>query len=111
MQYGDFAEVYDRLMVPDFDYDAWASYIGLIFSKFSSGENTVKNVLDCACGTGLLTVKLQKSGYNMTGLDVSDEMLNIASENARSAGVRIPFVKMDMCSLAMHRQQDALIST
>lgn len=108
MQYGGFAEVYDRLMVPDFDYEAWANYIHRLLHKHSE---PVKNVLDCACGTGLITARLAKLGYNMTGVDMSEEMLARASENARSAGVKIPFVKMDMCALHLHRPQDAIIST
>jgi len=36
------------------------------------------NVLDVGCGTGNFSIKLAKLGCNVTGIDISDNMLNIA---------------------------------
>ena len=108
MQYGGFAQVYDRLMLSDFDYEDWAQYIHGILTHHANG---VQTVLDCACGTGLLTIRLAKMGYRLTGLDISEEMLEQAAQNSRDAGVIIPFVRMDMCQIAVHRPVDAILST
>ena len=37
-------------------------------------------VCDLACGTGNITIPLAKRGYDMTGVDISEDMLNIARE-------------------------------
>ena len=39
------------------------------------------SVLDLGCGNGTLTKELKDSGYNVQGIDQSDELLSVASEN------------------------------
>lgn len=101
--YGGFAEVYDQLM-SDVDYDAWAAYL-ISLAGLSSGH-----IAECACGTGQLSVRFSAAGLHVTGLDLSDDMLRVAAENARRAGKRIAFVRQDMCNLALHRPVDAVIA-
>lgn len=60
-------------------------------------------VTDCACGTGEITLRLARAGHIMTGVDISGDMLRIASEKARRAALKIPFVEQDMRKLALHR--------
>ena len=73
--YGDFAVLYEKLQ--DIDYEAYADYVEKIFEK----ENIKPElVLDLACGTGTLTSILAKRGYDMIGIDMSFEMLDIARE-------------------------------
>ena len=43
------------------------------------------NVLDVACGTGDMVVELAKRGCNVTGVDISEEMLNIARQKTESS--------------------------
>ena len=105
--YTAFASVYDRLM-NNVDYDKWAQHYAYLLS--SAGVKSGR-VCECACGTGSLTVRLAKCGYQMTGVDLSQEMLSVAVEKARGAGVSVPFVKQDMCLLQLHRRQDAILCT
>ena len=105
--YTAFASVYDRLM-QDVDYDAWAAHYARLLS--AAGVKTGR-VCECACGTGSLTVRLRRLGYQMTGVDLSQEMLSIAAQKARDGGLTIPFVRQDMCRLALHRRQDAVLCT
>ena len=105
--YQAFASVYDRLM-NNVDYDKWAQHYAYLLS--SAGVKSGR-VCECACGTGSLTVRLAKLGYQMTGVDLSQEMLSVAVNKARAAGVNIPFVKQDMCKLELHRRQDAVMCT
>jgi len=105
--YTAFATVYDRLMV-DVDYPAWAAFYETILSLYGIRGG---KVCECACGTGSLTIPLAQKGFQMTGVDLSEEMLFEASQKARRAGAMIPFVRQDMRALRLHRQMDAVLCT
>ena len=47
----------------------------------------------------------------MTGVDLSQDMLWIASQKARAQGLAIPFVRQDMRRLLLHRPMDAVLAT
>lgn len=102
--YEKFADVYDRLMA-DVNYEHWASYY-LELARLHGVE--VRRAADCACGTGNLTLCLAAYGVQMTGLDISVDMLRIAGEKARARGMQIPFVRQDISKLLLHRPMDAL---
>lgn len=105
--YTAFASVYDRLM-RDVDYQTWAAHYAYLLSGAG-----IKNgrICECACGTGSLTLPLSTMGYTLTGVDLSNEMLGIASSKAKEAGLTIPFVRQDMTKLTLHRRQNAVLST
>ena len=105
--YGEFAQVYDRLM-DDVDYDAWAAHYAHLMGLCA---RPVKRVAECACGTGSLTVRLARMGYEMTGLDLSQAMLERAAEKARHAGVRVTLARQDMRGLTLGRRVDAVLCT
>ncbi len=74
--YTAFAYVYDELM-DNVPYDEWAQYlIGLL------KENGVESGLVCelGCGTGQMTRRLAEAGYDMIGIDLSEDMLEVARE-------------------------------
>lgn len=102
-QYSRFAAFYDMFM-DDVDYDGWAKYIAELIGKPCS------TVLECGCGTGEITLRLKKLGFDITGSDISHDMLEVASEKARRNGLRIPFVRMDMRFITLHRQADCVIA-
>ncbi|OPJ56425.1 class I SAM-dependent DNA methyltransferase [Alkalithermobacter paradoxus] len=94
-QYEDFAFIYDELM-NEVDYNEWTNYIESIYKK----ENVkVKNILELACGTGNLTIPLAKRGYNVVGIDISEEMLSIAREKINKEGLDIVLLNQDMTQL------------
>lgn len=106
--YDDFASVYDTLM-DDYDYDAWsAHYLSLIRS--GDGKLPMRAV-ECACGTGSLTVRFAKAGMRMTGVDLSPAMLRRAEEKARRWGIEAMFVRQDMRRLAVTRRVGAVMCT
>ncbi len=105
MQYGKFAALYDKLMA-DVDYGAWADYVAKFIKPGSS-------VLECACGTGEISLRLAAKGYSVTATDVSEEMLAVAAEKQRRAGLAMSslrFVRMDMRSLSVHKKVDCVLS-
>ena len=103
--YAGFAAFYDMLM-DDFDYPAWADY----YMKLLAAEGVQPTSLcDCACGTGSLSIEFARRGIRVTGADLSGEMLEIAQEKARRAGVRGMFVREDMTKLTLPRPVDAIV--
>lgn len=102
--YHDFASVYDRLQ--DTDYERFADYYEEIFKKFGCKPELI---VDLACGTGNITLPLAKRGYDMIGIDLSVEMLNIAREKAVIAGQDILFLNQDMTEFELYGTVDAVV--
>ena len=75
----------------DCGYDRWFSYLTDQLSRFSLSSG-----LDVGCGGGWFTRAFQKYGYQMTGLDVSAEMLDFAQETSMKAGVRSEYILGDI---------------
>ena len=74
--YTSFAQVYD-LFMDNVPYDEWCAYICETLKKHGIADGPV---LDLGCGTGELTRRLAACGYDMTGVDVSVDMLQKAME-------------------------------
>lgn len=100
-QYGKFATLYD-LFMEGTDYDTWAQYLASFIEKGSK-------IVECGCGTGEITIRLKKLGYEIIGVDISEAMLSAASKKACRKGLNIQFVQMDMCKLVLHRPVDCVI--
>lgn len=98
--YGRFAEVYDALMT-DIPYD---DYIRWVEKHAPSAQ--YKKLLDIGCGTGTLTSKFASSGYEVSGLDLSEEMLMIASQRLIEQGYNVPLYCMSMDELEGFEELD-----
>lgn len=106
MIYRDFASVYDELM-SDAPYDDWLNWVDGALK--AAGKKT-GSVLDLACGTGELSIRLAKKGYDVTGIDFSEEMLSVAIQKALSQKLSIDFYFQDMRDLAGHENRfDAVV--
>ena len=86
------AAYYDRIM-EDIDYAAWCEFYKTCFEKHGA---SVQKILDLACGTGSITVPMAQMGYEMTGIDLSSEMLALAQKKAEDAHVRIRFSEQNI---------------
>ena len=100
MSYETFAFVYDEVM-DDSLYDQW-----LAFSKRYLPANIT--VLEMACGTGALAVALANTGYEVTALDLSEEMLMMASKRAAEEEATVQFVQGNMLDLSEMGQYQAI---
>lgn len=80
-------------------------------SSLQNGADVPRStlVLDCACGTGTLTCLLAQRGYDMTGVDISREMLQTASENAAESGLDILWLCQDMRKINMYGSYAAVL--
>ena len=54
-----------------------------------------KRILDIGCGTGRHSIELAKRGYTVRGIDLSEQMLSKARENAKAAKVNVDFRQSD----------------
>ena len=78
------AKVYDKLNA-DIDYGAWADFIEKCFAKYLTAKPEI--VLDLACGTGRMTRELAARGYDMIGVDGSEDMLSEAMYSYEREGI------------------------
>ncbi|MBQ2810290.1 MAG: class I SAM-dependent methyltransferase [Clostridia bacterium] len=83
-QYSSIAGAYDALNA-DFDYSAYAKYIDSQIKKHQKCDTSL--VLDLACGTGKMTFLLREMGYDMTGVDISEDMLSCARDISYEMGI------------------------
>lgn len=97
---------YDALMY-DVDYGKWADYIIKLLCL--GGIQKGASLLDAACGTGNISLKLYKAGYNVIASDSSENMLNMATDKFKKAGADIPVINQDIRSIALHKKADAVI--
>ena len=76
------------------------------FIEKEIGYNKDLKILDIGCGTGRHSIELTKRGYHVTGVDLSDSMLQKAQENAQRQQVQVTFVKQDARSLPYKSEFD-----
>ncbi len=109
--YDSFAGVYDQLM-DDVDYESWAAYYrSLLLNGEKRKPAELGRVIECACGTGNLTVRLARMGFRMLGLDNSVQMLREAEKKMRAFGVNCPLVAQDMRKLEVPGAAYAVLCT
>ena len=96
--YTAIARVYDKLN-KEIDYAAWADFFEACFDRFLPRRPSL--ILDLACGTGSMTLSLASRGYDMIGVDGSEDMLSEAF--MRNEG-RFPilFLQQDMRSFELY---------
>ena len=102
--YRDFARVYDEFMEQT-PYDEWLLNILNIFKEYKIDKDA--QVLDLGCGTGKMARKLAREGYQVTAVDNSMDMLEIAASEEDD---HILYVLQDMVSLELPQQVDAAVS-
>lgn len=100
--YCDFAEAYDALTF-NVPYDDLCEYYSRIIKEMTSGTR----VLDIGCGTGNLTVRLAKAGFELVGMDASEDMLMYAAQKSSE----VMWICRSMDSREFGVQADAVIST
>ena len=103
--YQSFAAVYDTFM-DNVDYDGWSRRIVSLLQKEGIAGGLV---LDLGCGTGNMTMRLARAGYDMIGVDLSEEMLQIAQEKKEEEGFDILYLQQDMCEFELYGTVGAVI--
>lgn len=99
MIYQTFAKLYDDLFDSEL-YLEWRSFVEQRVDRKDAP------LLELACGAGRLAVLLSQAGYDVTGFDLSEEMLSLADQHAREAEVTLPLIQgnmMDLSDLATYQ--------
>ena len=95
--YTSFAQVYD-LFQDNIPYEEWADYLKSLLNEYGVKDGLV---LDLGCGTGSITELLAKAGYDMIGVDNSEDMLEIAMDKRGRSGLDILYLLQDMRELSL----------
>lgn len=104
--YTGFAAVYDMFM-DNIPYEAWSGYLTELLREYGVKDGLV---LDLGCGTGTLTRLLADRGYDMIGVDISDEMLEIAMEKQADKPDGILYLQQDMREFELYGTVRAVVS-
>ena len=104
--YEALAASYDALTY-DIAYDETLEFMESILQKLGK---TPETVLDLACGTGSMSIRLARRGYRVTGVDISQEMLTAAYGKAMELeGERPLFVCQSMQELELPEPVDLTV--
>ena len=104
--YGEFARVYD-LFMDNIDYEKWADYIQKHLEEQGIRDGLV---LELGCGTGTMTGLLAQKGYDMIGVDNSEEMLAEAMEKKMESDQDILYLLQDMQEFELYGTVRAVVS-
>lgn len=104
--YSAFARYYDELTA-NIDYVKRGEYFHSLIKKF--GKTDGKILLDLACGTGSISEVMSELGYDVIGVDNSDEMLGIAIEKKFDKGLNIQYLCQDMRKIDMFGTVDVTV--
>lgn len=104
--YSVFARYYDELTA-NINYRKRAEYFHTIIQKFKTTKENI--LLDLACGTGSISEEMAKLGYDVIGVDYSEEMLGIAIEKKFNSGLPIQYLCQDMRDIDMFGTIDVTI--
>lgn len=104
--YTGFAAVYDMFM-DNIPYGEWCTYLEDILKEYGVEDGLV---LDLGCGTGKLTRLLAGDGYDMIGVDISEDMLEIAMEHQAEEGGEILYLLQDMREFELYGTVRAVVS-
>ena len=110
--YTNFASVYDTFMDQE-PYGLWADRICALLEQYGLRAGSAEEagiVVDLGCGTGKLTELLAARGYDMIGIDLSEDMLAIAQDRKEASGHDILYSLQDMRDFELYGAAGAMVS-
>lgn len=93
MVYKQMAYVYDKFMA-DAPYDEWVH-----FTQSILGDRQIKRIADLGCGTGEISIRLRELGFEIIGIDYSEDMLTYAASKANEKNVSVTWLHQDLTEM------------
>ncbi len=100
--YSTLANVYHEMYQHVFDYDKEYIFYDSILKKSNCNK-----ILEIGCGSGMLARRFLRDGYEYLGLDLFNEMLEIARTEVKSN----VFIQCDMRNIQFNQQFDSVLIT
>ncbi len=104
-----YAKYYD-LLYKNKDYIKEADYISRFIKKY---KPDTKTILDLGCGTGRHDLHLSVKGFDITGVELSEDMYSAAVNLSKENGIKnnsLKFYKGDIRKIVLLKKFDAVIS-
>jgi 2-polyprenyl-3-methyl-5-hydroxy-6-metoxy-1,4-benzoquinol methylase len=79
------------------------------FIESEAGFDKNRKILDIGCGTGRHSIELARRGYKVTGIDLSESMINKARSNAKKENLKIDFHIKDARNFSLNESFDLAI--
>lgn len=105
--YKNFSRVYDIFM-DTIPYRQWSAYIDEMLQ--SHGVPSKGLLLDIGCGTGTISFLMAQKGYELIGIDSSEDMLSEAYDKMHDKGHTILFLHQNILNLDLYGTVDAAYS-
>lgn len=83
------------------DWGKYSSkYVELVLKIIKIYDLNVKSILDIACGTGVLASELYNKNFEVSGIDISEDMISVAKENVKG----VDFEVADMTEFMLNKK-------
>ncbi|MFB0501460.1 MAG: class I SAM-dependent methyltransferase [Candidatus Bathyarchaeia archaeon] len=102
-----FGKYYDLIYREVVDYEGECNFIEKVFKSFF--EEKPRKILDLGCGTGSHALILAQRGYEVTGIDLSNVMIERAKKKAEEANIKADFLVQDIRTIELTEKFDCAI--
>jgi 2-polyprenyl-3-methyl-5-hydroxy-6-metoxy-1,4-benzoquinol methylase len=109
-----FEEIYDYIYIENSDWHDTQSYRENASIEVESIEKLFSlhagsSILDIGCSTGRHSIALAKHGYKVTGIDLSEKLIDKAKNRAKDENLDINFKTCDMRDINFSNEFEAVI--
>ena len=102
----DYSKYYN-LLYKDKDYHTEVDYVQSLIERHSN--TNCQSILNLGCGTGNHDFIFADKGYQVTGVDLSQDMIDVANSKKNNQA-KIEFVQADIRDIQLHKQFDVVMS-
>ena len=106
-QFGNQYSQYYDLLYQDKDYVGEVEYVNNLIKQFCVNPKTM---LDMGCGTGIHAEIFCDRGYQVHGIDLSEDMLKIAEDKRKGKEGKLSFELSSISDLALNKKFDVIVS-
>ena len=106
--YHSIIDVNENVLIPRFETEYLVDKTIKYLSKLG---NAKKEILEIGTGSGCISISLKKFlNANITAIDISEEAILVAKNNAKKNQVDITFLIEDVCNINLRNKYDLVIS-